>query len=271
MHGVLSGLHHGFSLCIILSVVLYYIGHGRRNTGDWCFEDGFITFRDLAELYLKIFRGHVMTLVSDSSHSGNWVKECMAFLDEQGVKPCGHSASDKGILIKIFTSCLSSQVPRQLAFSVHSCKNDRDTGIMTFNPAPLPYNYSGKITDSQHTTGINSTRLFCNTDSIDDECTLFPHATWQKWSAGKRIHTVRGTDRGRRAWHLVLLADNDETILQFREWLGKSMDVKDYGLVLKSGWGEDPPQEAEHQLTKEYGLHSEHKFDLKSSSKCTVI
>ena len=84
-------------MCIILSVLLHYIGHGRRNTGDWCFEDGFISFRDLAELYLKIFRGRVLGLVSDCSHSGSWVKECMAFLDEQGVKPCGHSARDKGI------------------------------------------------------------------------------------------------------------------------------------------------------------------------------
>ena len=187
VHGVLSRLHHGFSVCIILSVMLYYIGHGRRNTGDWCFEDGFITFRDLAELYLMIFRGRVLTLVSDCSHSGSWIKECMTFLDEQGVKLCGHSARDKGILIKVFTSCLSSQVPRQLAFSVHCYKNDRDTGIMTFNPMPLPYNYSGKITDSQHTTGIDFTRPLCSTDSIDGECTLFPHATWQKWSTVKRM------------------------------------------------------------------------------------
>ena len=81
----------------------------------------------------------------------------------------------------------------------------------------------------------------------------------------------------RRAWHLVLLADNDETIMQFRETTqGKNAGkyttyMNDYGLVLKSGWVEDPPQEAEDQLTKEYGLHSEDKFDLKSSSKCTVI
>ena len=112
-------------MLILFTVVIHYIGHGKRGTGDWCFEDGFITFRELANLYLQQFRGHVMTLVNDCSHSGSWVRECMSFLDEQKVGPCGHSAKDKQILIKVFSSCLSSQVPRKLSFSIHGCKNDK--------------------------------------------------------------------------------------------------------------------------------------------------
>ena len=85
------------------SVELRYIGAGKRNTGDWCFEDGFITFRDLTHLYLQLLHGRVLSIVTDCSHSGCWVKQCMTFLDEQGVGPCGHSARDKGVLIKVIS------------------------------------------------------------------------------------------------------------------------------------------------------------------------
>ena len=119
-----------------LTVVLNYIGAGRRGTGDWCFEDGFITFRDLAHLYLQLLRGRVLTIVTDCSHSGSWVRECMTFLDEQGVGPCGHSARDKGILLKVYASCLSHQVPRQLAFSYCGSRNDTHAGKYFYMVTP---------------------------------------------------------------------------------------------------------------------------------------
>ena len=84
------------------------------GTGDWCFEDGFITFRDIAQLYLRAshnFKGRVLTIVSDCSYSGFWVRDCMEFLDELGVQPCGHKAREKGILIKVCASCKSNEVP----------------------------------------------------------------------------------------------------------------------------------------------------------------
>ena len=40
-----------------LLVTVYYLGHGKRDTGDWCFQDGFITFSDIAELYSRYLRG----------------------------------------------------------------------------------------------------------------------------------------------------------------------------------------------------------------------
>ena len=97
-------------------VALHYIGPGKRNTGDWCFEDGFITFKDLTDLYLQLLRGHVLTIVTDCSHSGCWVKQCITFLDEQGVGPCGHSAREKGILINVY--CLLPVPPSTKTTSV---------------------------------------------------------------------------------------------------------------------------------------------------------
>ena len=95
--------------CLRHAVDLYYIGAGKKRTGDWCFEDGYITFKDIASLYLQHFRGRILSVISDCSHSGGWIRECMTFLDEQGVRPCGPSAKEMIILIKIFASCHSHQ------------------------------------------------------------------------------------------------------------------------------------------------------------------
>ena len=77
------------------------------------------------------FKGKVLTIISDCSYSGSWVKEGMAFMDEQGVGPCGHVAKEKGILVKVFASCLANEIPAELAFSTHSGKNDTKTGRIT--------------------------------------------------------------------------------------------------------------------------------------------
>ena len=236
-------------------VVLYYIGHGRRNTGDWCFQDGYITFTDLTQLYLQLLRGRVLTIVTDCSHSGSWVKQCMAFLDQQGVGPCGHSARDKGILIKVFASCLSHQVPRQLVYSVYGSKNDKNTGDMCFHKCMASI-MNAKVAEDQHVRGIDSTWVMCGQKSIDDECECLPGATWQRWSARNRIKTVRGKDRGRKAWYMTLLVDDDATIIQYLEKVESgNVDVQNYGLKMKSGWGEGPSEEEKQSAMQEYRVY----------------
>ena len=80
-------------------VVLHYIGPGKRGTGDWCFQDGFLTLREIIKIYVDSnkLRGHaiILVIVSDCSHSGCWVRECMDFMDEQGIGPCGHAAKKR--------------------------------------------------------------------------------------------------------------------------------------------------------------------------------
>ena len=241
-------------MLILYTVMIHYIGHGKRGTGDWCFEDGFITFRELASLYLQQFRGRVMVLVSDCSHSGSWVRECMAFLDEQKVGPCGHSARDKQILIKVFSSCLSSQVPRKLSFSIYGCMNDKNTGDMMFDRLSNGIWVTSKITDAQHVSGYDFTKVRCGQESIDDQCLCLPQANWQTWSTFNRIRIVRGKEKGKdsKLWHVVLLVDDEETILSFLEM--SALNVKDYGEILKSGWGEKPSEEEERSAIKKYDI-----------------
>ena len=47
--------------------------------------------------------------------------------------------------------------------------------------------------------------------------------------------------------------DDDEIIEQFREKIASgTVDVANYGFVLKSGWGKDPPNEVVDWIDKSY-------------------
>ena len=150
------------------------MGAGRRGTGDWCFEDGFITFRDIAQLYLAShnFEGRVLTIVSDCSYSGCWVRDCMEFLDEQGVQPCGHKAREKGMIIKVFASCKSYQIPTEYSYLVSGVFNDIFTGKMGFW-------ITKQLIEAQTIDTFNSSFLYCKSKTIDEPCTLPPGLTWK--------------------------------------------------------------------------------------------
>ncbi len=234
------------------TVVIYYFGNGKRNTGDWCFQDGFITFRDIATLYLQCFRGRVLTIATDCSHSGSWVKACMEFLDKQGVQPCGHSAAKKGIFLKVFASCKSYEKAAISCFALRGVLNDK-------NDSRIKYNIVNALQPTQHPCGYDFTFYRCKEDNPEEPCTYSPGYTWQKYSQVRRIHLVRGKDRGRPAWHYVLLVDDDKTIDRFKELTqgeqrGQGdVELNDFGQLLKSGWGKDPPDDAKQWIEETYG------------------
>ena len=110
------------------------------------------------DLYTRHFRGRVLTIVSDCSYSGSWVKEAMAFMDEQGVGPCGHVAKEKGILVKVFASCLANEIPAELAFSTHCVENTTITRYIVY----ITDFHSNEIHESQHPSGLDFTQVRCN-------------------------------------------------------------------------------------------------------------
>ena len=65
----------------------------------------------------------------------------------------------------------------------------------------------------------------------------------------ERIYLVRGTDRGKPAWHYVL-ADKHLLGLFLKKTNGGSVDVADFGTVLCSGWGQNPPAGTIDQILK---------------------
>ena len=225
--------------------IIYYAGSGKRNTGDWCFGNEFVTFRDITACYSRCFHGRVLTIVSDCSYSGNWVKACSQYLDEQGVQPCGHSADKKGILLKVYASCKPTEVAATPCFSVRCAVNDKNTGRVY-------YNFRSNLRETQHSYGIDFTRIQCS-KKFEEPCALSPNYTWHKENEANRVFLVRGKDRGRPAWHYVLVVDDEDTIKLFHEKVkAGTVDVADYGEVLKSGWGKDPPNETKDWVEKNF-------------------
>ena len=65
------------------------------------------------------------------------------------------------------------------------------------------------------------------------------------------IYIVRGKDEGRPAWHLVKV--DRSKLVSFKQALStRSLDASEYGEILHSGWGEDPPKEVMRELAKKY-------------------
>lgn len=68
---------------------------------------------------------------------------------------------------------------------------------------------------------------------------------------GDQVYLVRGEDRGRQAWHFVLV-DKLKLSLFLKKIATKSLDLEDCGKVLYSGWGEDPPEAIVKKVEDEY-------------------
>ena len=220
---------------------MFYLGHGKRDTGDWCFQDGFITFGDISELYSRYLRGRLLTIISDCSHSGAWTNACLDYLDERGVRPCGHSAKEKGILITVYASCQPQERAATNCFFVLAATDDPAVGT-------LCYYTTMALNKSQHCYGARTTTVTCK-KSAEEACTLRPEFTWRKWREEERIYLVRGKDQGQAVWHYVLLDDDPEKTRELYQAAASGhYDLSDYGKVLKSGWGEDPPQEVKDEI-----------------------
>ena len=100
------------------------------------------------------------------------MKECCQYLDEHGVQPCGHSAKEKGILMKVYASCRPGEVAATPCFSVRTVDSDKNSGCMSY--------YLGKqMRDNQHSFGTNFTSLRCG-KKIEEPCALSPDYTWHK-------------------------------------------------------------------------------------------
>ena len=175
----------------------------------------------------------------------------MEFLDEQGVQPCGHKAREKGMIIKVFTSCQSYEIPTEYRYSVNGVDNDKNTRQISFW-------HRKQLLTTQKTDSIDCSELRCSSKTIDEPCTLQPHYTWKNVGEGKRLHLVRGEDQGRPAWHYLLIEDvidiqsNFEAHFAEGNMYAGSIKLTNYGKILASGFGENPPNEITDKINEEY-------------------
>ena len=71
-----------------------------------------------------------------------------------------------------------------------------------------------------------------------------------KKNSTKRIYPVRGKNKDRAAWRYVL-AKEHLLDLFLKRAKGGSLDLADFGAVLRSGWGKDPPEGTIDQMLEE--------------------
>ena len=219
------------------TVTIWYTGHGEKDTGNWCFKDGVISFEDVFALYMDHMRGKRITIISDCSYSGNWVKQCAEKLDEIGIPACGHHAREQGILIKIFPSCKANEKATIGCFVKEAVTNDEENLL-----------FSSKVLASgQKSLHGDFRRLRCSTAS--GPCDI--HSTWcDRLMTKNLLFITKGKDRGRPVWHYLLVDEDKHGVYSAMFENGATvprLDVADYGRVLESGWGENPP---DHVKTK---------------------
>ena len=118
---------------------------------------------------MKHSRGRILTIVSDCHSSGRWVSECAKFLDEQGVKPCGHSAREKGILLKVYASCETGQDSAELAYTTWAMFLEEDGVVGRY--------INEQLTVKQKAFGVDFTKLRCGKGE-EENCNITLDATW---------------------------------------------------------------------------------------------
>lgn len=147
------------------------------------------------------------------------------------------------------SSCKDTEIPYLLLYSIRANTTDKNTGVLGI------WGDGWEVADGQHIGKASTLSIQCKNKSIEDPCTLRPELTWKKMTDGKRIYLVRGMDRDRPVWHYVLLVDDHETIQKFHENVktGK-LDLVDYGQVVESGWGKDPPNDVQDRFESTYNI-----------------
>ena len=231
--------------CHSSSAVLGYLGNSEEGTGNWCFKDGTISFQEIFALYRKHCPGKVINIVTDCCHSGQWTIDCAKTLDSLGIPPCGHKARDQGILIKVFASCQPDQKAAEPCYSVTGMTMANNATVLGLNA----------ILEQQTTTWCMGTKLTCCRGPNESCCSgeAFKNWTWQEALNGRlneSVQIVRLPGQGQPTWHYLLLSNKgDEYKRQFWELVDSgSINLTEWGDVIASGEGTDPPQEIQDKI-----------------------
>ena len=228
--------------CILHTAVIWFTGLSQSGTGDWYFRDGTISFEEIFDLYQTHFKHKVLYIFSDCSFSGCWVLRGAAALDSMGIPPCGHNTRECGILIKVWVASAPDQQAKELHGVRHRVSLTQDGYLASYG---WPLN-GGSICSHLHTTSTRCPSKLSNCCNLPDLCANFG---WMGCVRSKPslVYLVRGKDRGKPAWHYVLV--DEGKVNAFKETVASgTVDVAVYGKVIESGWGRDPPDDVKNAI-----------------------
>ena len=189
---------------------------------------------------MDCFRGKRLTVVSDCSYSGNWTNDCVKTLDDIGIPSCGHHTREQGILLKVFSSCKSDEEATVTTFINEAVKvNEKKQCLIFYAPK--------KLSTGQSTTHGDFRQIRCS--KVTGPCEI--NSKWKDHLLeGSRLFLVRGLDKGRKAWHYLLVDEDklDAYNAVFSDGSRPRFDCAKYGKVLCSGWGEEPPKDVQLKI-----------------------
>ena len=226
-----------------------YLGHSEEGTGNWCFKDGTISFREIFDLHRQICPEKILYIMPDCCYSGQWAIDCAKTLDSFGIPPCGHRAREQGVLIKVIASCRPDQKAAEPCYSIE--------GIEVNEYGTLTYYTRNKVNETQTFYGTDFTKLTC-CRGPDEPCRseeALKNWTWEEAiddGLRSRVYTVRSKDRGRQTWHMALLSNKSkEHEKRFLEEVNSGhVDVDKWGYIFESGLGKDPPKSVKDKITQ---------------------
>ena len=235
---------------VLHTAVIWYSGHGEDATGNWCFRDGTIRFREIFELYQAHFKHKLLYIISDCSYSGCWVQDMACMLDDMGIPPCGHHTREQGILLKLWTSCHFSEQETFMRFVEEGVKIVND-GCLSRESYTVD-DFRNHLTS--HTIHQTCPSEDANTCSLG----LGMKSFFAKWkhlakSLASFVFLVRGEDKGKAAWHYAVVEQQKVNIFRDKVASG-TIDIAKYGEVFASGWGENPPEEVRSAVRTFFGL-----------------
>ena len=180
------------------------------------------------------FKGKPLHIVSDCSYSGNWINDCGKRLDEMNVPSCGHHTRVHGLLFHIFTSCQPKEEATALCYINEAVVyNEADKGVI--------HQKNKTLTSGQKVMRTDFRTIRCSKPA-DESCEAGSDCTWNDCLIIKLylVYLVCGEQSGSPVWHYVFV--DEEKVDDFKaKVVTGTIDVSDYGRVLKSGWGDYPP------------------------------
>jgi serine/threonine protein kinase len=85
------------------------------------------------------------------------------------------------------------------------------------------------------------------------------------------IMLIRGKDNGKEAWHYVLIEDETKYEKLKKQKAGTNIDVTDFGKIIESGWGHEPPGVIKDRLSRLYEIDYPHFENFKINGKSIEI
>lgn len=214
------------------------MGNSEKGTGNWCFNDGVISFEDVFSIHRKVSSAKCLMIVTDCNYAGQWLRECAKTLDNLQVPPCGHGSREHGAMVKVLASCLPDQEATEPCYSVEALTVREDGSIAV----------SAKQLAGQKSTWFDATRLVCCRDP--SESCLLSHPGQLTWEGAlnqpRRPQLIKRKEENVPMWYCILLKNEGEEYYrkfqcqQRKDSRGLQPGV--WGHILKCGEGENLPQ-----------------------------